>query len=138
MDDTEIQRIAELLEAISDENAESQLTTGQPFLWLTANRAGCIQVAVRALRAASTPIPTNDCRAEPVFLEHNQISESKEDYVIGAIQRIDKFPENKDLIDLRKRKALRNDGVALVGCGLVGFVLLFLVIAGIKSLFGSP
>jgi len=136
MDDAELRIIADSLEASVGDDAESQLTQGKPFLWLTANRSGCIHFAISALRAATAPVPDGECRADPLLLEHKQINDAKSDYILGGIQRINEFPENQEAIAERKRKACRNDRVALLGCGFVGFVILFLVMIGVLALFG--
>ena len=90
-----------------------------------------LRFAAAFVRAAAAPIPENECRAEPSLLEHRQINSTKTDYVFGAAQQIDEFPENPDIIADRKRRDWRNDRGALIGCGVVGFIILSLLLSGI-------
>jgi len=132
MDDDELLDIASKLESVSDNDAaQSQLSTGKPWLWLTGNRDALFRFAAAFVRAAAAPIPDDECRAEPTILEHRQINNNKTDYTLGAAQRIDEFPENPDVIAERKRNAWRNDRGALLGCGVVGFILLSILISAI-------
>jgi hypothetical protein len=132
MDDDELLDIASRLESASDDDAaHSQLSAGKPWLWLTGNRDALLRFAAAFLRAAAAPIPDDECRAEPSILEHRQITDAKTDYTLGAAQRIDDFPENPEVIAARKRRAWDNDGCALIGCGVVGFVILSLLLSGI-------
>ena len=132
MDDDELLELASKLEASADiDAAQSHLTVGKPWLWLTGNRDSLLRFAAAFLRAAAAPIPDDECRAEPTMLEHRQINDAKIDYTLGAVQRIDAFPENPDAIANRKRSAWRNDGVVVIGCALVGFVILSLLLSGL-------
>lgn len=132
MDDDELLDIASRLESATDNDAaRSQLSAGKPWLWLTGNRAALLRFAAAFVRAAAAPIPDDDCRAEPTILKHRQINDAKTDYTLGAAQRIDEFPENPDVIADRKRSAWQNDRGALLGCGIVGFLLLSLLLSGI-------
>jgi hypothetical protein len=132
MDDDELLDIASKLESASDNDAaHSQLSTGKPWLWLTGNRDALLRFAVAFIRAAAAPISDDDCRAEPTILEHRQINDAKTDYILGAAQRIDEFPENPDVIANRKRSAWQNDRGALLGCGIVGFIVLSILLSGI-------
>lgn len=132
MDDDELLDIASKLESASDNDAaHSRLSAGKPWLWLTGNRDALLRFAAAFIRAAAAPIPDDECRAEPTILEHRQINDAKTDYTLGAAQRIDEFPENPEVIAERKRGAWRNDRGALLGCGIVGFILFSILISAI-------
>jgi hypothetical protein len=132
MDDEEILDIASNLESASDAaTAQSQLFAGKPGLWLHGNRDALIRMAAAFLRAAASPIPDNECCGEPSILQHRQICNAKSDYGLTGVQRINEFPENPDVIAARRRRAWHNDRFFFLGCAVVGFAILFLLVSGI-------
>ncbi len=131
MDDSELREVATRLESSLDINqATSHLFATNPFLWLTGTREALLCFAVACIRAAIAKIPEDDCRAEPSALKHRQIADSKTDYVLGAVQRINALPEDPLTISERRRKQWRNDRAWLVGCGVFAFVVLSLLVTG--------
>lgn len=132
MDDDELLDIASKLSSASDASkAQSQLSPGKPWLWLTGNRDALLQFAAAFVRAAASTIPKDGCRADPQIIDHRQISDGKTDYILGAAQRIDEFPESADIFADKKRREWHKDRLGLLGCALVGFVILFLLLSGI-------
>ena len=132
MDDEQLKELASQLESCTNlDVAESKLSEGKPCMWLTGNRDALLHIASQLIRAAAEPILDDECRAELVQLLQNQITESATDHVLGMVQRIDTFPENPNVIAQRKRSALRNDRGCLIGCAVVGFIVLSVIGAGI-------
>lgn len=132
MSDDELEDIAAQLEKSANlDKAESHLTTGQPFLWLTGTRDALIYLAAACLRAAASSIPDEDTRSKPTSLQHRQIDETKKDYVLGAVQRIDEFPENPEVIAERKKKAWRTDQACLLGCAIIVLICFFTVASAV-------
>jgi hypothetical protein len=142
------QRIQEIIKTIEEEEAEgearSRFFRGSPpeGVFLTANRAALLKLASTFLRAAQEPIREDDCRSKPVELDSDlhQCRESKSDQWLGFVQRMETWPEPKEAIAERRRRAWRQDRVALLGCGIVAFVLLNILAVGVvaiwKMLFG--
>ncbi len=132
MEDEELLAMASKLESSFDfDAAQSQLSLGKPWMWLTGNRDSLLLLATSFIRAAAAAIPENECRAAPVYPEHQQICIAKTDQILHAIQRIDCLPENAQVVARKKREAWCNDAVELLTCGLLGFTLLMLSISGV-------
>lgn len=130
--DDELLDIASKLESGFDSDAAcSQLSGEKPWLCLTGNRDALLKIATALLRAAAAPIPDDESRSKPTFIEHRQINVTNTDYVLVVADRIDSFPENPAKIARRKHRAWANDRIGLIGCGLVGFVVLSLLLSGI-------
>ena len=124
MDDSELNRLADAFEACAKvADAKSGLHHDKSPLWVIANRTACIRFAAAFLRAATTPIIDDDCRGKPIPVDVKTFS--------CIIQRMETWPEPEQCREDRKRKAWRNDRIALIGCGLVTFILLFLIGPGV-------
>ena len=139
MDDNQLIEIATSLE---DETADAKThikrCKPQHLVCLTGNRAGFLRLAASCLRAAAAPIVEDDCRSRPVeILEpHKQIVDDESDCIICFLQRMETWPELNEFIEARKKRALKNDRWALLTCGVVGFVILFVIVAGITAIAG--
>ena len=137
MDDAELRQIADALDVAADEPApKPQISQTNSLLWVTVNRTACLRFGAAFIRAATEPIIEGDCRAKPISIDHEQVCESETDSTIGAIQRIDKLPDSPDSRAWQKPGARRNDRVALLGCAVVGFVVMFLTVSGIAMWWG--
>ena len=140
MDDNQLIEIATSLE---DDTAEAKThikrCKPQHLVGLTANRAGFLRLAASCLRAAAAPVLEDDCRSTPVELlepPHQQIVDDDSDCIIGFLQRMETWPEPNEFIEARKKRALRNDRWTLLTCGVVGFVILSVIVAGITAIAG--
>ena len=139
MDDNQLIEIAASLE---DETADAKThikrCKPQHLVGLTANRDGFLRLAASCLRAAAAPIVEDDCRSKPVAISepHEQVVDDDSDCIICFLQRMETWPEPDECIETRKKRARKNDRVALLTCGVVGFVLLFVIVAGISAIVG--
>jgi hypothetical protein len=136
MDDEEIHRLADAIEATADlSGAKSKLHQGKsPPLRITANRAGFLRLAGMFLRAATLTIPDDDCRSKSLALDERleQVGGTQEaDRFIGLLQRMETWPEPEAMIEQRKRRARANNPLPLMACALVAFVFLLFFIIGV-------
>jgi len=147
MDDTEIGEIIARLDQSQSESAKSRIEEGKParYLFLVANRVALIRFASAFLKAAVSPIPEDNTRSRPASLApgHEQIADDRDkDYLFGFAQRMETWPERADLIENRTRKAKKRDRIALMGCGVFAFVILFFLVSGfsywISIILGKP
>lgn len=140
MDENRLIEIAASLEDLSAD-AKTRLQRCKPphCVALTANREGFLRLAVSCLRAAAAPIPENDCRSAPLELTeppHHQVADDDSDCIIAFLQRMETWPEPMELMEARDKRARQNDRWALVTCGVVGFVILLVLIAGFAAILG--
>lgn len=136
MNDDRLIEIATSLEADAvDSKTQIKRCKPQHLVGLTANRAGFLRLAAACLRSAAEPIRHDDCRSKPVEISrpHDHIVDDDTDSVICFLQRMETWPEPNEHIEARKRRAHKNDGWALLTCGIIGFVLLFFIVAGVMS-----
>jgi hypothetical protein len=140
MDDDRIRQIIEALETSTESgNGKSRLAPCKPanIVFLTANRTGLLRLACTLLHAAVEPILSDDCRSRPVEVtdDFEQIREGPSDQSLKFVQRMETWPEPVEAIKKRSRKNWRRDRVALFGCGLVAFVLVFIFISGVIAIW---
>ena len=139
MDDLQINQLAKSLEA---EIAESEMklqikSCEKPSICfiVTANRAGCLELARMFLTAAIKPIESDDCLSKPVILSDPDMqvfsSESKTDLLLAGIQRMEQWPESDAAIHQRNFKPRLRDRIALLGCAAFALGLIFLLIGGV-------
>ncbi len=128
MNNDQLRDFLSKLESSTDyDAAESQLSEGEPELFLTGNRDALLLFAAAFLRAATAPIPNGECRAAPALLEHHQIIDSEADHILRAVQLIDQLPEDPEIIAIRKRNAWRADRFCLLGCATISFISIFVI-----------
>ena len=139
MDDNQLIALAASLEAESAE-AKTHIKRCNPHQMasLTANRAGFMRLAASCLQAAAAPIAEEDyrSRAMQILPPHDQIVDHDSDLIIGFLQRMETWPESNEYLEARKKRALRNDNLALLTCGVMASILLFIIVAGITAIAG--
>jgi hypothetical protein len=137
MDDNQLNEIATLLE-VDAADAKTHIIRCKPqhLVGLTANRAGFLRLAASCLRAAAAPLIEGDCRSRPVHIlePHEQVVDNDSDCIICFLQRMEVWPEPKEFIKARTKRTLRNDRWALLTCAVVGFIVLFVIVAGITAI----
>ena len=134
MGDDKLIEIARSFEADAvDSKTHIKSCKPQHLVGLTANRAGFLRLAASCLRAATEPIVDDDCRSKPVDISqpHEHVVDDDTDSVICFLQRMERWPEPNEYIEARKRRARKNDRWALLTCGIVGFVVLLFIVAGV-------
>lgn len=139
MDDDELIRIAAALEAeVTDSKSQIKCFKPQHCGGLTANRPGFLRLAASCLRAAAEPILDGDCRSKPVEIPrpHDQVVDDDSDITLCLLQRMETWPEPNEYLEARKKRAFKNDKLALLTCGVVGFAILFVIIAGVTAIVG--
>lgn len=137
MDDDSLRRIiAEIDELPRDGEPRSHAWIEKPtnYVGLMANKAGLVSLARAFLLAAVSP--DAGPRLTSIDEPHLQVMKSKDDVAIGWIQQADVVPIPQEDIEARQREAWRNDRFFLLGCSLIGFVVLFLVISGLGLWIG--
>jgi hypothetical protein len=139
MDEDHIRQMIETLEASTESGSgKSRLTACGPRneVFLTANRAGLLRLAYTLLRTALEPVLGDDCRSKPVDLSDNieQTREDASDQLLAFVQRMEAWPEPAE-VKRRSRWNWQLDRVALLGCGLVAFILAFVFIAGVIAIW---
>jgi hypothetical protein len=130
MDENRIRQIIETLETSTEPgNGKSRLASCSPpnTLFLTANQTGLLKLACTLLHAALEPILSGECRSMPVEVtdDHEQVREDTSDQLLVFVQRMETWPE-----PAIKKQSRWINRVALFGCGIVAFVLLFVFIIG--------
>jgi hypothetical protein len=137
MDDKQLNEIATLFEVeAADAKTHIERCKPQHLVGLTANRAGFLRLAASCLRAAAEPLNEEDCRSKPLqILEpHEQVVDNDSDCIICFLQRMEVWPEPKEFIEARKKRTQKYDRWAILTCGVVGFIVLFVIVAGISAI----
>ncbi len=131
--------ILELISAIDaevkDRTAVSRSGLGKPqnYVFITADRDGCLSLARMCLAAAASK-RRSDGTYPSITLEgrHNQIcGASDADIVIGAIRREDVVPIPSEVVARRQREARRRSWGCLATGWIVGIAAFVLMISGI-------
>jgi hypothetical protein len=139
MDDERIQQIIEMLEeGAGTSKGKSRLSWPDDVAILTANKVGLLRLACTLLRAAKEPILADDCRARPVWLggNHDQVVEDDEyDMILGPVDRMETWPEPKEVVRKRGRRGLWRYRVQLMGCAVVVVILTAIFSAGIMAIW---
>lgn len=132
IDDDAIRRmLAELDSMLHEATPRSHTTLGPPdsAVYVRANKAGLVSLAQAFLQAALNPpsIGLQETMPTGVGERHHQMLEEKDDVSFGWIQHEQVLPIPEEVELLRQRRSKNSDQLALIGCGIVGFVLLFLL-----------
>lgn len=137
MNDQALQQLIDGIDALPVDEAPRAHTFGvkpdpRRYLYVTANQAGLIQLARTCLVAAISPIELEN-GARPITVDEplDQALDGPDDAFIGWIHRTDVVPISDEIQARRRAKAWRSDRLALLGCGLVGSLLMFLLVSGV-------
>jgi hypothetical protein len=140
MDDDKLRMIlAELNDQLTGGEARSQITIAKPacYVCLTANKHGLVSFARTFLTAALLPESDYDSASNlsttQLDQSHVQIARSDEELALGWIEHAHEVPMSEENIAAVRRQAWRNDRFVLLGCGLIGFVMMFLMTTGIVT-----
>jgi hypothetical protein len=140
MDDDKLRMIlAELNDQLTGGEARSQITIAKPacYVCLTANKHGLVSFARTFLTAALLPESDHDSASNlsttQLDQSHVQIARSDEELALGWIEHAHEVPMSEENIAAVRRQAWRNDRFFLLGCGLIGFVMMFLMTTGIAT-----
>ena len=136
-------RLIEIAATLEDNAVDSKTHIKQckpkHLVGLTANRAGFLRLAASCLRAAAEPIVEDDCRSKPVSIsephDHFFVDDDSGS-IIEFLQRMETWPEPLEYVEARKKRASKNDRWALFTCGIIGFVILFVIVAGVTAIVG--
>lgn len=136
-----IARVLEELERLPiEEPPRSQIETGSPadYLFITANRSGLLSWSRAFLRAAlQAPAEHKvDRSPERLDFDHDQVIADKRGFALGFIEHASVVPLSPEVLTRRRRAAWRNDRYLLVGCALIGFFVMFLIVSGVMLWFG--
>ena len=116
------------------------MVMGKPdgFVILTANRHGLLSLARSFLIAALSPPAESNFAGRPTLIEESltQVSDSNDDLVLGWVEHAEVVLLSENIIAERKRRAWRNDRVALLGCSIVAFIFFFLTASGVLLWIG--
>lgn len=122
--------IQELDDMLSGERPSSQITMEEPnyLLSLTATQSGLVSLAREFLTASiSDPVSNSTFYLDG---SHQQLSQSNEDLILGPIWCEKELPVSEYELANRSKKRGVRDFVALIGCGIFGFVFLFILFGG--------
>ena len=136
MDDESLRRIiAELDDCPDDTEPRSRIVAGKPdpFLFLAANKSGLISLSRTCLIAALSPQQSSQANVNVTRVPetHVQIWESRGDFLLGWIERSETIPIPKEVEAERRQMSWQKDRLTLLGCAIIGFIVLFLLISGV-------
>lgn len=136
-----IASVLEELESLPiEEPPRSQIVTGSPadHLFIAANRDGLLSWSRAFLRAAlHEPVEHSvDRKPERLDFDHDQVMGDKRAFALGFIEHASVVPLSREFLQQRQRVAWRTDRFALLGCALIGFFVMFLIISGVMLWFG--
>lgn len=131
----EIRQIADQL-AASHEDKPPRLQASEfnppDLIGLSGNRSGLIALARALLLAAAGPVSASDHR-ELVQMEEEDVwvLDRPNDVAITYIEHRDVVPPSPEELERESDAAWRNDRGWLLGCAVIGFMLLFLMVSGV-------
>ncbi len=135
MDDETIREILTRFDDSIADNAKSNFRKEHPRNWVFAigNKAGLLCLAKTFLRASIEPIREGVSESKPVVVDqpHLQVVQNKNDFQVGFVQRTEDWPATDDIWVRRKQNARAIDRVFLLGCGVIAFIFIFLLIGGV-------
>jgi hypothetical protein len=135
MDDEAIRDIISRLDDLRADDAKSNFRKGHPPHWLFAigNKAGLLNLAKTFLRASIEPIVDGVSGSKSVKIDqqHVQFVQNKNDFQIGFVVRKEDWPSTGDVWTRQNRKARARDRVFMLGCGVIAFVFIFLLVGGV-------
>ncbi len=138
VDDETIQRFIDEIDRIPQEDEpRSRIVPGHPpgFVFVEANKGALIRLGRHFLAAAIAPEVThaNDVGGKPVNLMGDPLSQvlhPKNCVGIGWIRRVPSEKLTEESIDRDGRRIARSGFLSNLGCGLVVFFFLFLLVSG--------
>jgi hypothetical protein len=144
MDDEQIRQIiATLEEGAGTAEGKSRLSWPDDQACLTANKVGLLRLACSLLRAANEPIPADDCRSKPIWVDSNLdqiVEDDKCDIILGPVDRMETWPEPREAIRKRVRSGLWKYRIQSLGCALVAAILIAIFATGLvttwRAIFG--
>lgn len=140
MDAQHLQQALQLLESAghpSEARTQFSRADKTPHVMLVANQAGLVSLAVTLLRAALSPASEGtESSLSPFDHELDQIQLSQHDLLLGWVEHSNLVPIPEEIFAQRRRQSLVRDRVALIGCSLVGFILMMLLITGLFTWIG--
>ena len=137
MDDSQINQIIKSLEdEVANIEKKSHIKSGQPpwDLFVTANRAACLEFARLFLKASLEPIDPTFRHSERVNCEASEMQIltdlNRKEFVIGGITRRKSWPEPNGIVEQLVYESRTRDKFAALGCGLAVILVLCLIGGG--------
>ena len=138
MDDSQITHMIKSLEGeFADCERKTHIKVGKPdfYLFVTANRAGCLEIARTFLKAAIEPIDAEVCHSKPVPVEDSDMQVLDElkrtDFFLGGVMRRESWPEPNGIIQQIAFESRTRDKIALLGCAIASLLMLCLIGGGV-------
>jgi len=129
MIDDELDRIADSLERSIDGEPQSRLSRGKPWPWFSLNRDGCIALAANLLRLAAKPPADDGTDVTQQLSGIDQINDDDSDLEIFLLRRTETVA--REPIDDSPTAPRLRDRAALLGCGVVAFLLAAIFLSGL-------
>ncbi|NND99348.1 MAG: hypothetical protein HKN47_18670 [Pirellulaceae bacterium] len=131
MDDSELERLSNsLFHAIAETEGQCRITMEEPWIYLTADREGCVALAAALLELAAQK-PGTEIGVDEHMTKLRQINDSAREPGTLAFRRVASLAtyivDTPDIDPTRLR-----DRLYLLGCGTVAFFCIMSMLTGVS------